>query len=234
MKKILVIEDELSVRTNLAKLLEAEGFDVVSAPNGKAGIPLAEEQVPDLILCDIAMPEIDGFGVLQALRGNPLTAQIPFIFLTAKTERSDWRQGMELGADDYLTKPFTRSELLSAIQTRLKRQEATLQQYQAERQRADELSDKCEELQQFVEAKDELLKNLAQELRQPMSNINLAIHMLKKSPPGSQRDRYLEILQKEFAREIALLNQVSDLQQFLTPENVKLLSQFKLLNPKQG
>ncbi|NES94227.1 MAG: response regulator, partial [Desertifilum sp. SIO1I2] len=160
------------------------------------------------------------------------TAMIPFIFLTAKAERNDWRQGMEKGADDYLTKPFTRSELLAAITMRLQRQETALQQFANERERSAALMEKCAELEQFIEAKDELLNNLSHELRQPLSNINLAIHMLREAPPGAQRDRYLEILQKEFAREIALLNQVSELQQFLTPESVKLLSQFKLLKSK--
>ncbi len=140
MTKILVIEDDPPVRTNLLKLLEAEGFEVKGAENGEAGVSLAIEQVLDLILCDIMMPELDGHGVLEALRKNIATAAIPFIFLTAKAERSDWRQGMELGADDYLTKPFTRDELLGAIATRLKKQEAAMIKYQAERKRAEYLS----------------------------------------------------------------------------------------------
>lgn len=234
MIKILAIEDEPTVRTNLIKLLDAEGYQTLEAPNGRIGIQLAQQHQPDLILCDIMMPNLDGYGVLEALRDNPATAAIPFIFLTAKSERTDWRQGMEKGADDYLTKPFTRLELLAAITMRLKRQELLMQQYTSERERTQALTEKCAELEQFVEAKDELLNNLSQELRQPLSNINLAIHMLKEAPPGPQRDRYLTILQKEFAREIALLNQVSELQQFLTPESVKLLSQFKLLKSKTG
>ncbi|MBD2312317.1 response regulator [Desertifilum sp. FACHB-1129] len=232
MKKILVIEDEPTVRANLLKLLDIEGYQSLEASDGHTGIQLAEQHQPDLILCDIMMPELDGYAVLEALRQNPATAMIPFIFLTAKAERNDWRQGMEKGADDYLTKPFTRSELLAAITMRLQRQEAALQQFASERERSSALMEKCAELEQFIDAKDELLNNLSHELRQPLSNINLAIHMLKEAPPGAQRDRYLEILQKEFAREIALLNQVSELQQFLTPESVKLLSQFKLLKSK--
>ncbi|MGK7900102.1 MAG: response regulator [Hormoscilla sp.] len=234
MTKILVIEDEPPVRTNLLKLLEAEGFEVKGAENGSAGVSLAIQQVPDLILCDIMMPELDGHGVLEALRQNPATAAIPFIFLTARASRSDWRQGMELGADDYLTKPFTRDELLAAIATRLKKQEAAMAKYKTERKRAEELSEKCLDLQEFVKAKDDLLNNLSQELRQPLSNINMALHMLKSAPEGSQRQQYLDILQKEFSREISLINQVSELQQFLTPESVKLLSQFKLLKDETG
>ncbi|ALF54730.1 diguanylate cyclase [Nostoc piscinale CENA21] len=128
MIKILVIEDEESVRENLLDLLEAEDFQTIAAANGKTGVDLALAEAPDLILCDMMMPEVDGYGVLTALRQDPLTATIPFIFLTAKSAKSDFRQGMDMGADDYLTKPFTRAELLSAIMNRLERQ-ATLKKY---------------------------------------------------------------------------------------------------------
>ncbi|MBE9200238.1 MULTISPECIES: EAL domain-containing response regulator [unclassified Nodularia (in: cyanobacteria)] len=128
MTKILVIEDEESVRENLLDLLEAENFETITAANGKIGINLAVSVMPDLILCDMMMPEIDGYGVLTAVRQEPLTATIPFIFLTAKSAKADFRQGMDMGADDYLTKPFTRAELLKAIMNRLERQ-ATLKKY---------------------------------------------------------------------------------------------------------
>ncbi|OUL27978.1 diguanylate cyclase [Nostoc sp. RF31YmG] len=122
MTKILVIEDEELVRENLLDLLEAEDFQTIAAANGKIGLNLAFSEIPDLILCDMMMPEIDGYGVLTTLRQDPLTATIPFIFLTAKSAKADFRQGMDLGADDYLTKPFTRAELLSAIVNRLEKQ----------------------------------------------------------------------------------------------------------------
>lgn len=128
MIKILVIEDEDSVRENILDLLQAEDFDTVSAANGRIGIDLALAEFPDLVLCDMMMPEVDGYGVLSALRQEPLTATIPFIFLTAKSAKADFRQGMDMGADDYLTKPFTRAELLSAIMNRLERQ-ATLKKH---------------------------------------------------------------------------------------------------------
>jgi signal transduction histidine kinase len=125
MKKILVIEDETAVRENLVDLLDAEDFDAIAAENGHQGIQVATEEVPDLIVCDVMMPEIDGYGVLTELRKNPQTATIPFIFLTAKADKSDTRKGMELGADDYLTKPFSREELLAAIATRIQKQEVS-------------------------------------------------------------------------------------------------------------
>ncbi len=122
MTKILVIEDEQSVRENILDLLEAEHFEAISAPNGKIGVDLALNESPDLILCDLMMPEIDGFGVLSLLRDKFNTCATPFIFLTARSAKDDFRQGMQLGADDYVTKPFTRQELLAAISTRLQRQ----------------------------------------------------------------------------------------------------------------
>ncbi|MCL1468595.1 putative bifunctional diguanylate cyclase/phosphodiesterase [Argonema galeatum] len=127
MTKILVIEDEKLYRENIQDLLEAEEFDAISAENGLLGVQLAQSEIPDLILCDLMMPELDGYGVLKALRQNPTTAAIPLIFLTAKADRADFRVGMVLGADDYITKPFTRGELLEAIAARLARQKSITQ-----------------------------------------------------------------------------------------------------------
>ncbi len=121
MKKILLIEDERIMRENLVTLLELEAFDVVAADNGTTGLALARAHRPDLILCDITMPGLDGHGVLRALRDDDATADVPFIFLTARGEKPDLRAGMNLGADDYLIKPAGRTELLAAIQARLER-----------------------------------------------------------------------------------------------------------------
>jgi DNA-binding LytR/AlgR family response regulator len=121
MTKLLVIEDDKDVRENLVLILESENYTVTSAPNGRLGITMANEVVPDLIVCDIMMPDMDGYEVLRNLSCMPLTKKIPFIFLTAKVDRDDIRKGMELGADDYLFKPFKSSELLKAIEIRLKK-----------------------------------------------------------------------------------------------------------------
>ncbi|MEM9215040.1 MAG: EAL domain-containing response regulator [Cyanobacteria bacterium P01_F01_bin.150] len=118
-KNILVIEDEIHIRELIVELLEDADFQVISAGNGNVGLSLAEEQVPDLVICDIMMPGLDGYEVLRRMRQNLRTAAIPLIFLTAKTERLDFRKGMVLGADDYITKPFTCDELLDSINTRL-------------------------------------------------------------------------------------------------------------------
>jgi len=123
MKKILLIEDNQDVRENTSEILSLANYDVRVAENGKIGVEMAQEQRPDLIICDIMMPELDGYGVLHILSKKPATANIPFIFLTAKTEKDDIRKGMNLGADDYLTKPFDDTELLNTIEIRLKRTE---------------------------------------------------------------------------------------------------------------
>jgi signal transduction histidine kinase len=120
-RKILVIEDAQSLRRDIIEMLSFEGFMVEGAENGVVGIARAREYLPDLIICDIMMPAMDGYTVLEKLRQDKLTATIPFIFLTARTDRVDMRQGMELGADDYLTKPFTAVELLATVRTRLKK-----------------------------------------------------------------------------------------------------------------
>jgi DNA-binding NarL/FixJ family response regulator len=121
-KRILIIEDDPQTRENLITILEMEGFEPSGAANGRRGVELALRDKPDLILCDVMMPELDGHGVLTALRSDERTSAIPFLFLTARGERQDLRAGMNLGADDYLTKPVTASELLSAIEARLKRE----------------------------------------------------------------------------------------------------------------
>jgi CRP-like cAMP-binding protein len=129
MKKILLIEDNLEVRENTEEILELANYAVVTAENGKIGVAKAIEEQPDIIICDIMMPELDGYGVLFLLSKNPKTAGIPFIFLTAKADKIDIRKGMNLGADDYLTKPFEEMDLMNAIETRLERSEKLNQKY---------------------------------------------------------------------------------------------------------
>ncbi len=129
MKSILVIDDNPDIRDNTAEILELAGYKTFTAENGKQGVDLAIKEKPSVIVCDIMMPELDGYGVLHLLRKNTDTQNIPFIFLTAKTERTDFRKGMEMGADDYITKPFDDIELLNAIETRLKKAEILDQKY---------------------------------------------------------------------------------------------------------
>ncbi len=119
--KLLIIEDNEEVRENLAEILELYGYEVITANHGLEGVKLALSNIPDLILCDVMMPELDGYGVLNLLTENEKTAAIPFVFITARTEKEDIRRGMNLGADDYITKPFYKDELLQVVGTRLKK-----------------------------------------------------------------------------------------------------------------
>lgn len=129
MKKILIIEDNPEIRENIGEILELADYSVLLAENGKRGVELATNEKPDLIVCDIMMPELDGYGVLHILSKKESTASIPFIFLTAKAEKADMRKGMGLGADDYLTKPFDDTELLDSIESRLRKVEALRKDY---------------------------------------------------------------------------------------------------------
>jgi DNA-binding response OmpR family regulator len=130
MKHILLIEDNKEVRENTAEILELAGYKLSTAADGKKGIEEVNKNKPDIIICDIMMPVLDGYGVLHLLSKNEMTANIPFIFLTAKTERGEVRKGMEMGADDYITKPFDKIELLNAIESRLKKADSIKKEYQ--------------------------------------------------------------------------------------------------------
>ncbi|MEO8396782.1 MAG: response regulator, partial [Chloroflexota bacterium] len=155
MARILIIEDNSLLRDDIAQTLEYEGYSVLTAANGIIGVASALSALPDLILCDVRMPELDGYGVLKVLRAQPTTNTIPFIFLTAKAARMDVRQGMELGADDYLTKPHTAAELLAAVRTRLEKRTSSERKYQ----------------QSFDELRGNLVRMLPHELRTPLIGI---------------------------------------------------------------
>ncbi|MBK9580144.1 MAG: response regulator [Fibrobacterota bacterium] len=128
-RRILVIEDESSIRENIREMLEAEGFEITEAADGTEGVRKSVEHAPDLVVCDVNMPGMDGFQVLASLRASTDTLHVPFLFLTARADRTSLRRGMELGAEDYLTKPFSRQELLAAVGTRLSRSESLAATY---------------------------------------------------------------------------------------------------------
>lgn len=156
MKKILLIEDNKEMRENTAEILELASYDVETAENGKIGVEKAKLNVPDLIISDIMMPELDGYGVLYMLGKDPETASIPFIFLTAKAEKEDFRKGMSFGADDYLTKPYDEMELLATIERRLKKFEQLRQEITKDGARLDKFLSSVgamPELDKLVESK---------------------------------------------------------------------------------
>jgi len=153
--KILVIEDERSVLQNTLEMLTLEGYDVRGASNGRDGVACAREYLPDLVICDIMMPGMNGYEVLAALRDLPATALTPFIFLTARTDRRDVRRGMNLGADDYLTKPFTVAELIGSVQARL-RMSQSIQRMTEER---------------LNQLRNSVLLTMPHELRTPLTSV---------------------------------------------------------------
>lgn len=228
MTKVLVIEDQSFVRANILELLEAEDFEVLGAENGLLGVLAAQQQQPDLIICDVMMPELDGYQVLEALQLDPSTAKIPFIFLTAVADKGAIRQGMELGADDYLTKPFTREDLLGAIAARLARQTAMLEEYNLERQRVKALEQRVQELQRVVADQEQLYEQLQQRVQGVLPKLTVAAHILKKVDWENQSDRYLSLLQVACAEEVKLLEEIPQLQVLLTPQQQEVL---QILNP---
>ncbi|MBD2036433.1 response regulator [Leptolyngbya sp. FACHB-321] len=177
MRKVLVIEDEQDVREIILDILEEETFYAIGAENGRVGVQLAQEMSPELIICDVMMPELDGYGVLTELRQNPATAAIPLIFLTAKVGQDDFREGMGLGADDYLSKPFTRSDLLKAVTTRMQKQ-ATLDQ---------KLQQKLSELRSSITLA------LPQELTGPLNAITASSRLLMDASALMEQDEIVEI-----------------------------------------
>ncbi|WP_109829895.1 response regulator [Reichenbachiella versicolor] len=160
MARILLIEDNDAVRENTSEILELAGYEMITAANGKEGIEILKTTTPDLIICDIMMPELDGYGVLHILMKNPSTAHIPFIFLTAKAERSDMRKGMNLGADDYLTKPFDDIELLDAVEARISRSEQMKKDYEPSISGLDSFFNDAKEIESLKQlSKDKKVRN---------------------------------------------------------------------------
>jgi two-component system, sensor histidine kinase and response regulator len=166
MKKILVIEDETSLRKGICDVLGFEGYEVLEAENGSFGFQKTLAYMPDLILCDIMMPEMDGYELLKIVRANEATKMIPFVFLTAMAERADVRIGMELGSDDYISKPFTREELIKVVETRIKKSVAI-------REHADIA---------LSELRNNIITRLPHELRTPLNGILGYGQMLKDYP----------------------------------------------------
>lgn len=167
MQTILVIEDELSLRQDIVEILRYEKFAILESGDGLSGLRLARAHLPNLIICDIMMPELDGYEVLIELRSDPATTHIPLIFLTAKTNRADMRRGMELGADDFLTKPFSQAELLKAIHTRLEKQARLIEEYEGRLQ----------------ELRENVIRALPHEIRTPLTGIMSYARMLMDDLP---------------------------------------------------
>jgi DNA-binding response OmpR family regulator len=229
MNSILVIEDDAEILENIEEVLELQNFRAIATSNSLTGLDLAREEAPDLVICDVMMPQLDGFDLLNQLRQDQSTATIPLIFLTGRSERADVRMGMELGADDYLTKPFTNEELVRAVNSCLEKHARLAQQYEAKVQEVESLEKRLQASQELAEMKGVLLQKLSQGLRHPVSNISIATYMLRQSLSEAQFQRYVAILEEECARGTSLLNEVSSLQEYLHPSKLNILrSKLKL------
>ncbi|VEP16618.1 Response regulator containing a CheY-like receiver domain and an HD-GYP domain [Hyella patelloides LEGE 07179] len=233
-RKILVIEDERTTLNSIVEFLLSEGFDALGAENGRDGIELAQKHLPALIICDILMPELDGYDVLTYLQQDTETAGIPFIFLTATTDSSSFRLGMEMGADDYLRKPVTSAELRAAIASRLRKQEATIQNYSITDLPTSDIADSDpEQLREYSNAQSSLFQFLLEGIKPSISRLNQEMSEFRETLTESKQQEHLDNLEKEFARLLSVVNQVSELHKILTPENTKILSQFDFFETKQ-
>ena len=217
-KTILVIEDERTTLNSIVEFLLSEGFDAIGAENGRDGIELAQKHLPALIICDILMPELDGYDVLTYLQQDSETAVIPFIFLTATTDSSSFRLGMEMGADDYLRKPVTSAELRAAIASRLRKQKTNLQSYSIVDTQFQEISDtEPEQLKEYSNAQNSLFQFLLEGVKPSISRLNQEMSEFRETLTESKQQEHLDNLQQEFTRLLAVVNQVSELHKILTP-----------------
>jgi two-component system, OmpR family, alkaline phosphatase synthesis response regulator PhoP len=223
-KKILVIEDERSTRTTIINFLRAEAYEAIGAENGRTGIALAQQNLPDLIICNILMPGLDGYDVLTALQQDSRTATIPFIFLTLSVSEANHRQSLEIGADGYLSKPATSEQLRSAIALRLDPLRSPHPFLESEHLPAGSV-----ELQPLLEAKARLLSRLCQRILPQLAQASTILQGLKElpsdrdSPEERLRQRRLDELQAAIASVQAIVTEAAVLQTDLTGENAKLL-----------
>jgi two-component system, OmpR family, alkaline phosphatase synthesis response regulator PhoP len=212
MSQILIIEDDPLILDSITEALDLEELDYRTATDGLSGLNVALQNLPSVVVCDVMLPELNGYDVLAGLRSNPSTAQTPFIFLTGRDTRDDLRRGMDLGADDYLTKPFTLRELKTSIRTQLAKQQRNQSSVDEVKQQADRLQLEVKESQEIAQLKAMLLDKLVQELRAPLSNINMALGMLERAQTEPERSRYLGVLREEYSRELDILRDVQSLQ----------------------
>lgn len=248
MENILVIEDEKDIRENIIQLLQLNNYQTIFADNGETGLILTLENLPDLIICDVMMPQINGYEFLTYLRSNEKIFNIPCILVTAMEAKNDIRKGMVLGADDYLTKPFNPQDLLESVQSKLTKQKNINKQYEALikedliyienikkelREKQTQLGEKQTELynsRNVLTVQEQIIERLLIQLKNPLNKMNIAINMLEKATTQEERDRYIKILKDEYSQEIKLLNGVKHLQDVLIPENIAILKQFDFLN----
>lgn len=218
MKTILLIEDHPDVRENTAEFLELANYKVLTAENGKAGLELALREIPDLILCDVMMPVLDGFGVYLALNKNLLTAGIPFIFLTARTEITAQKYGINLGADDYVTKPFDPDLLLTIIKTRIEKQDRAKEEIEQEQLN-------------YLRELEDMLNFTSHQVRAPLCNCQGLIPLLEKYTEQANTAEVKKILSLMNASIKDLDNFTQELTRFLSEAGEKKKTKLGIIKP---
>ena len=225
--RVLLIEDEPTTAKAIELKLTTEGFNVYSTDLGEEGLDLGKLYDYDIILLDLNLPDMHGYDVLKKLRVAKV--QTPVLILSGIAEMDSKIRSFGFGADDYVTKPFRPQELINAIEVRLARHASLMQPYHDEAQRSTNLSKQLKDSTELANIKENLLDQLSQDLREPLSNVNLALHMLGKARTDVERERYLSILRQEYAREMRLLKDVANLREMVTAENLQVLQKFNLL-----
>lgn len=221
---ILVIEDERLTRSSLISFLQSEGFTTLEATDGHMGIELAKNHLPDLIICDILMPELDGYDVLTTLQIDPKTANIPFIFLTVTATEEGWQQSIELGADDYLSKPITSDKLRAAIAAQLEKKNRPLQSTSLAPQLQDSQETPLEPDKMSVDAaKAMLLDQLCARLQSNLLQSKETLDTLGQTLTLPEQKRSFQQLQTDFIRLLSMVNETNALQSSLTVDNLDTL-----------
>lgn len=236
MEKILVIEDEPGVRENLAEILQLAQYEVVLAADGIEGIECARQHRPDLIICDVMMPKMDGFEVLETLQADPELATIPLIFLTAMADIQNLREGMDLGADDYLTKPFELNELLISISSRLRKRHHLNQQIEKERNHVQSLNNLAKtqiktvyEIEKSLIIKDKFITKLIEKHRILIDTLENTLAQLRQQPHSSDFYKSLLTLENHIQQQKKLLEEAIAIQQLLNQPNLELLQDYDLI-----
>ncbi len=222
---ILVIEDETVTRNSLVNFLNSEGYLTLSAENGRVGIDLAQRHIPSLIICDIMMPELDGYDVLTRLQHNPETLKIPFIFLTSAADEVGCQQSLEMGADDYLSKPITSERLLQAINVQLEQHQAASASLGGAvfATGYEDLGELPHGFSSLMQSKDALFEWFCQKLLSRLSTVRHTVDQLQETGTSPETVRLSRDLQVEFVRLLSLVNHVSAVQPMMNPENAAAL-----------
>ncbi|MGA1622823.1 MAG: response regulator transcription factor [Synechocystis sp.] len=236
MEKILVIEDESAVRDNIAEILELAQYEVITAADGVKGLELIRQQTPDLIICDVMMPQMDGFEVLETLQSDPDLAAIPLILLTAMADLQNLREGMDLGADDYLTKPFDLNELLISVSSRLRKRNFINQQIEKEKIHVKSLNNLVKtqiktvyEIEKSLTIKDKFIAKLIEKHQGLIVELEHTLANLRQHPQSSEYGNLLIPLETHLQQQKKLFDEAIAIQQLLNQSNVELLQSYGLL-----